>query len=453
MSPFRIVALAFALLLVLAGTAVATTKQVIINSPVDGTLWSSPLESPPHHIHWGQWAADIQTFGQGRPVYARFGAANGDLTLAVTDVNGESCGSGVGGSRVTVRAWVDGVLVGEIRYLHLAGVIGTGPIANGRQIGTTATGLPDNRACWTGPHVHVEPVNRSGGSSCFRSIPLHTALDGSSAIGVLGGEWTSGNHQVCPPAAFDVDGTPSPPPDGDGDGVPDASDRCIGRVGLAGLSGCPAYDREVSHSSDFDGDGRSDVAAFYDYGGGSLGIFVHRGAASLDPVARRIQLTGAGQWELDRTRLVAGDFDGDGRSDVAAFYDYGGGNLGIFVHRGTAAGLDPVARRIQLTGAGQWELDRTRLVAGDFDGDGRSDVAAFYDYGGGNLGIFVHRGTAAGLDPVARRIQLTGAGQWESDRARLTAGDFDGDGRTDVAAFYDYGGANLGIFVFRGTAA
>ncbi|MGE0247733.1 MAG: FG-GAP repeat domain-containing protein, partial [Thermoleophilia bacterium] len=182
-------------------------------------------------------------------------------------------------------------------------------------------------------------------------------------------------------------------------------------------------DRARLTAGDFDGDGRTDVAAFYDYGGANLGIFVFRGtAAGLDPTARRIQLTGAGQWESDRARLTAGDFDGDGRTDVAAFYDYGGANLGIFVFRGTAAGLDPTARRILLTGTGQWDMDRTRLIAGDHDGDGRTDIAAFYDYGGANLGIFVFRGTAAGLDPTARRILLTGAGQWDADRTRFVGG-------------------------------
>lgn len=192
------------LLLGSAATASATPKQVVINSPVDGRVSSSPFESPPHHVIYGQWSFDIHTFGQARPVYARFGATNGNLRLRVVERVNTSCRSGGGGWRVQVRAWVDGVLVGDVFYLHLANAHPEGDIANGTQIGTTALGASDNPNCWTGPHIHVEGINRSGSASCARRINIGTDLGAGSAIGVIGGDWAGANNQACPDAAFNV---------------------------------------------------------------------------------------------------------------------------------------------------------------------------------------------------------------------------------------------------------
>ncbi len=88
---------------------------------------------------------------------------------------------------------------------------------------------------------------------------------------------------------------------------------------------------------------------------------------------------------------VSGDWNGDGYSDIAGFYDYGQGVTRIHVwlnEGGTTFNYQ--------TSKGWWDSARgyeakniVSAIAGDYDGDGNDDIAAFYDYGNGEIRIHV----------------------------------------------------------------
>ena len=101
--------------------------------------------------------------------------------------------------------------------------------------------------------------------------------------------------------------------------------------------------------------------------------------------------SGPGNWAWESTKLVEGDFNGDGKADVGAFYNYGNGDTALSIFVSNGAGLDPPVMK-WLSGAGNWWWENTQPVAGDFNGDGKADVGAFYNYGNGNTGLWVFSG-------------------------------------------------------------
>ncbi|RKQ90927.1 hypothetical protein C8N24_0742 [Solirubrobacter pauli] len=193
----------------LPAEASATPERATILSPADGSLTSSPLESPPHHTPFtGDWAVDIAG-AVGRPVYARFANVSGSLALNVIG-RFEPCASpnqGTAGIGLRVQVSVDGVALGVVNYVHLANARGNGPVGNGEQLGTMSSGT--RTSCWTGAHVHMEPRNDSK-YSCFQSTPLGAGLGGGSKLGVLGGEYAAAKNQLCPPGAVDAAAGTSP---------------------------------------------------------------------------------------------------------------------------------------------------------------------------------------------------------------------------------------------------
>jgi phage terminase large subunit-like protein len=122
--------------------------------------------------------------------------------------------------------------------------------------------------------------------------------------------------------------------------------------------------------------------------------------------------SGTGNYELSRvkSRTAAGDFDNDGKTDIAAMYDYLGKQAKIHVFKSNGSSFDQV--EWWDSGKGNYEAVKldNRLVAGDFDGDGNDDLAALYDYGQkqSKLHVFISNGTGF--------VQKE---WWDSDKGKL----------------------------------
>ena len=121
-----------------------------------------------------------------------------------------------------------------------------------------------------------------------------------------------------------------------------------------------------------------------------------------------------GCWSWEATQPVEGDFNGDGKDDVGAFYNYGNGYTGLWIWYSNGSGLNAPVRQ-WLSCPGCWSWEATKPVEGDFNGDGMSEVGAFYNYGNGYTGLWTFGGPAL-TTAVRRWLSCPGCSSWEATK-------------------------------------
>ena len=181
-----------------------------------------------------------------------------------------------------------------------------------------------------------------------------------------------------------------------------------------------AFSPSVPLSGDFNGDGLSDVAVVSRSGDASDGdvlVALNAGGARFGTPALWLARFSTGD-----AVPVVGDFDGDGLDDIANFTLGGAGQARVARSTGTAFAA-PVA---WFTGG--ILLPGEVPLAGDFNGDGRDDMAVCTR--GSVADVFV--GLSTGTRFAAVQV-------WQDDFAAGAAvpraGDVNGDGRADLVCF------------------
>ncbi|MFC4983636.1 FG-GAP-like repeat-containing protein [Streptomyces atroolivaceus] len=205
-------------------------------------------------------------------------------------------------------------------------------------------------------------------------------------------------------------------------------------------------------TGDFNGDGIGDVAAVYGYADGQVALWTWLGSTSgkFSAPSKSWQVA-AGMWSFARMTVSSGDFNGDGRDDVAAWYDYADGRDTLWTFTANVRGGFNAPFESMTRPTGGWEASRDKPVAGDFNGDGRDDIAVFHGYTDGSNKIWTFLATPTG--GFSNPVGSWGSATWGSwDRTSVHAGDFDGDGRDDIAAWYDYADGHDSIYVFPSSA-
>ena len=173
--------------------------------------------------------------------------------------------------------------------------------------------------------------------------------------------------------------------------------------------------------ADFNGDGKVDLAVA-NYGGngvvgvvGTVGILLNKGNGTFAAATTSTTYSTGGS---NPRSIAVGDFNGDGKPDLAVA-NYTSGTVGILLNKGN--GTFATA-----TTYGTGGSDPRGILSGDFNSDGKANLAVTNN-GSDDVGILL--GSGNGMFSAATTFS-TGSG---SEPFGLAVGDFNGDGKPDLA--------------------
>ncbi|MFD7428007.1 FG-GAP and VCBS repeat-containing protein [Streptomyces sp. NPDC059818] len=196
-----------------------------------------------------------------------------------------------------------------------------------------------------------------------------------------------------------------------------------------GVPGVPGDDHGFGYrmfAEDLDHDGLTDLALV------THESFLFEGSAINGSVivlwGRTGGITGQGAVRIPASsdtqvgdNLTAGDFDGDGTTDLMMLHGDDGDFRDVLYGPFTRAGAPAREQRINMFSTDNTMSD---TAAGDFNGDGIDDLCTFYVYENHAEGGKLWLGTPKGLS--TKSTPLPGA-------AATAVGDFDRDGKDDLA--------------------
>lgn len=193
------------------------------------------------------------------------------------------------------------------------------------------------------------------------------------------------------------------------------------------LNGCGFYFGIGLGGADLDGDGYSDIVVGAPYCGNGTFV-VYRGGAAPDPYADQI-FTWPQRIYLGYA-IAAADMSGDGRPDVVtSALTYGNGAAFVY-NEGPGSDLNP--DRI-ITSPFDSYFAYSAAVVGDVSGDGQPDllVGARVDGSEGSFGrAYLYHGS---MDNTQDLVFYGPAANDGFGSELAPAGDFDGDGHSDIA--------------------
>jgi hypothetical protein len=205
------------------------------------------------------------------------------------------------------------------------------------------------------------------------------------------------------------------------------------RVGTSWADVTQASTAPTQHVIDFDGNGKTDFAVVRNTGGGAGGQLTW--FINLNGTAT----TYASAWGISSDFFVPVDYDGDNKTDIAVWRPVSAGqpsgNAYFYI-------LQSQTNTARIEDFGQTGDDPT--VVGDYNGDGKDDVAVYR--GGANAGqqsTWFYRTTAGGAVNYV---------PWGQNGDFVAPGDYDGDGKNDFVVQRNDGGGQARFWMLQTTA-
>ncbi|PYL01437.1 MAG: hypothetical protein DME19_01680 [Verrucomicrobia bacterium] len=268
---------------------------------------------------------------------------------------------------------------------------------------------------------------------------LAVANNGSTNVAVLLG---NGDATFQTAISYGVGGSPPPPYAATGvlaigdfnrDGKVDLAVANSGGVSVLSGIGDGTFQNAVNYATggsassvvvgDFNGDGKPDLAV---NNSGGVSVLLGNGDGTFQAAAN-YGIAGA------TSSVVARDFNGDGKTDLAvasATTPSSSDNVSVLLGNGDGTLQAAVP---YVVGSSPYSV-----TAGDFNGDGKPDLALTT-----GVGILLLLGNGDGTFQIAVNY---GAGSGPSS---VSVGDFNGDGRADLAAA-NFGSTNVSILLGNG---
>jgi hypothetical protein len=182
-------------------------------------------------------------------------------------------------------------------------------------------------------------------------------------------------------------------------------------------------------TGDFNGDGRTDFARV-----GALGVYVYMSVGDGTFSYTNTYVYGNANFDTDLNywQVTTGDFDGDGRTDLARI-----GPHSVYVYLSTGDGMFSYANTYVYPNGTNFgtDLNYWRTITGDFNGDGRTDFARV-----GPHAVYVYLSLGGGTFSNPDTYVYANGSNFGTDLNywQVTTGDFNGDGRTDLARVGPY---------------
>jgi len=271
-----------------------------------------------------------------------------------------------------------------------------------------------------------------------RSVSTAGDVNGDGYADIVVGAVTYTNGQNLEGAGFLYLGSPS--------GVPVAPFITY-QFNIAGAN----MGESVRTAGDVNGDGYSDlIIGMRLYSGTGGALIYHGGTYNLNPTATIVRYGGQLNGYLGCSVANAGDLNGDGYSDVAVGeYGASNGQAGegrVHVHYGSTGGIAAIPSLTLEANVAGAQFGYSVASAGDVNGDGYADLVVGAPLSGGTGRAYLYLGAAAGLSSTPA-LTWTGTAGSEFGFAVSTAGDTNADGYAEVLVGAPVTGQ---VFVYNG---
>ncbi len=198
-------------------------------------------------------------------------------------------------------------------------------------------------------------------------------------------------------------------------------------------------------SGDFNNDGLIDLLALYtfDDGKSTFWFFENDGKRLGEP---KKWWGSTSQWLGEKSQVLPGDFDLDGTLDLLIMYNYGDRRARMWFFQGYGAGF--YAPQVWWdSGNDGWNAGATKIAAGDFNDDGLIDIFGLYTHANKRSSAWIFVNSIGDYNnPI--KLWDSGEGNWDGERTKIVSGDFDGDGLvSSIVAISDAQDKGVGVFL------